>query len=119
MRLPPTRLAAYFCFTLTGILLAEPASQAPATPSPAATTPVPAPEKKDSGKSQWVFSLLPKSLQKNPRLELTVITEMTEAGKKLPPVSSEKPAYFETFSAGFHQLGHPPGNEKSLKQPEL
>ena len=35
---------------------------------------------------QWVFSLLPKSFQKNPLLELTVITETTEAGKKLPPV---------------------------------
>jgi hypothetical protein len=65
-------------------------------------------------KNEWVFSILPKSLQKNPRLEMTVITEMTDAGKKLPPVSPDKPAYFETFSSGFHQLGSAPANEKTL-----
>lgn len=69
---------------------------------------------KKSGESQWVFSLLPKSLQKNPHLDLTVITEMTEAGKKRPPVSPAQPAYFITQSGGFRQLGHAPGNEKSL-----
>ena len=53
------------------------------------------PAKKES--SDWVFSILPKSLQKNPRLELTVITEMTDAGKSWPPVSAGKPAYL-TFS---------------------
>ena len=57
-----------------------------------------APKKESS--SEWVFSLLPKSMQKNPRLELTVITEMTEAGKKLPPVSAAAPAYFELFTTG-------------------
>jgi hypothetical protein len=34
---------------------------------------------------RWVFSLLPKSMQKDPRLDYTVITEMTPAGRKLPP----------------------------------
>jgi hypothetical protein len=72
------------------------------------------PPSKDSGKSEWVFSLLPKSFQKNPKIDLTVITEMTEAGKKLPAVSAAAPAYFITQSGGFRQLGHAPGNEKSL-----
>ena len=84
----------------------------------AVTGPTPPPEKK-SGESQWVFSLLPKSLQKNPRLDLTVITEMTEAGKKRPPVSAATPAYFVAQSGGFHQLGHPPGNEKSLSAEQV
>jgi hypothetical protein len=88
----------------------------------AATAPVPAaaatPAKKESS-SGWVFSLLPKSLQKNPRLELTVITELTEAGKKLPPVSSQAPVYFELFSSGPRHLGHAQGNEVTLKQEEI
>lgn len=82
----------------------------------AASNPTDAPKK--TSESQWVFSLLPKSLQKNPHLELTVITEMTEAGKKLPGVSPSKPAYFITQSGGYRALGHAPGNEKSLS-PEL
>ena len=82
----------------------------------AATNPTDTPKK--TSESQWVFSLLPKSLQKNPHLELTVITEMTEAGKKLPGVSPSKPAYFITQSGGYRALGHAPGNEKSLS-PEL
>ena len=76
-------------------------------------------EGRSSGKSEWVFSLLPKSLQKNPRLELTVITEMTDAGKKLPPVSPQAPAYFETFSPGPRHLGHSQGNESTLKPAEI
>jgi hypothetical protein len=72
------------------------------------------PAEKRSGESQWVFSLLPKSFQKNPLLELTVITETTEAGKKLPPVSPQKPAYYIAQSAGYRALGHAPGREKSL-----
>src|ERR1041385_5131986 len=114
MRLPPLGLA--FCLALPLVLRGETA--APPISSPAAKA-LAAPAKKDSGKSEWVFSLLPKSLQKNPRLDLTVITEMTEAGKKLAPVSPAKPAYFEAFSAGFHQLGHAPGNEKTLTPPDI
>lgn len=94
------------------------ASTLAAQPPPPAPAPAKPAEKK-SGESQWVFSLLPKSLQKNPRLELTVITEMTEAGKKRPPVSPAQPAYFVTQSGGFRQLGHAPGNEKSLSPAQV
>ena len=71
------------------------------------------------GDSGWVFSLLPKSLQKNPRLDITVITEMTEAGKKLPPVSPAKPAYFDLFSSGYHALGERTANERTVPEQEL
>src|SRR5262245_11653597 len=70
--------------------------------------------KKEKEKSEWVFSILPKSMQKNPLLDITVITEMTEAGKKLPPVSAASPAYFQAYSSGFKQLGDAPMNEKTL-----
>jgi hypothetical protein len=77
----------------------------------------PTPKKEKS--SEWVFSLLPKSMQRNPRLELTVITEMTAAGKKLPPVSSAAPAYFELHTNGPKHLGHSQGSEKTLPREEV
>ncbi len=97
----PLSLAAFVALPAFALAAAAPETSAkPAKPEPK--------------KSEWVFSLLPKSLQKNPQIDLTVITEMTEAGKKLPPVSSSAPAYFISQSGGFKQLGHAPGNEKSL-----
>ena len=69
--------------------------------------------------SQWVFSLLPKSLQKNPSLELTVITEVTDEGKKLPPVSPDRPAYYLAQDAGYVPVGDTYGNEKTLPADEL
>lgn len=108
------RLAPLPCYSalafLALALLARAADPAPAKP---AASP------KKSGESQWVFSLLPKSFQKNPQLDLTVITEMTEAGKKLPPVSPSTPAYFVTQSGGYRALGHAPGHEKSLSPEQV
>ena len=69
--------------------------------------------------SQWVFSLLPKSLQSNPSLELTVITEVTDEGKKLPPVSPDHPAYYVAQSAGYVQFGDTYGGEKTLSSDEI
>jgi hypothetical protein len=85
----------------------------------AATPPPAAPAKKGSGKSEWVFSILPKSLQKNPRLDLTVISEVTEAGKKLPPVSPQAPAYFELYTSGPRHQGDTAGNHHTLKQEDV
>lgn len=69
--------------------------------------------------SQWVFSLLPKSLQKNPDLDLTVITEVTDEGKKLPPASPDHPAYYVAQAAGLVQVGDTYGNEKTLRPDEV
>lgn len=60
--------------------------------------------------SPWVFSLLPKSLQAQPRLEATVVTEMTEAGRKLPLVSAASPAYYVLQSGGFLRTASAPAN---------
>lgn len=97
-------------FAFIGSLPAAPATHPAAVATPAAA-------KKEE--SQWVFSLLPKSLQKNPRLELTVITEMTEEGKKLPAVSPGSPAYFDTFSAGYHAMGELSANENPVAEAEI
>jgi hypothetical protein len=69
--------------------------------------------------SQWVFSLLPKSLQRNPPLDLTVITEVTDEGKKLPPVSPDHPAYYIAQTAGYVQVGDTSGGEKTLAPDEI
>ena len=60
---------------------------------------------------QW---LLPKPLQNNPELNLTVVTEVTAAGKKMPPVSPEHPAFFQLHNAGYKQFGDVSGGEKTL-----
>lgn len=77
-----------------------------------------APVKKKE-EAQWVFSLLPKSFQKNPNLELTVITEMTDEGKKLPPVTPDHPAYYVLQSSGYHQLGDSSGEKRVLPEADI
>jgi hypothetical protein len=92
-----------------------PVAPPPAEPvAPAA----PAPAKKPA-KSEWVFSLLPKSFQKNPQIDLTVITEMTEIGKKQPPASSAAPVYYIAQSSGYHQMGETISGEHSLKPEDV
>jgi len=54
--------------------------------------------------AKWNFDLVPKAFQRNPQLDMTVITEMTEAGKKLPPVSPQAPAYYVAHSGGYHAV---------------
>jgi hypothetical protein len=53
----------------------------------------------------FTFSLLPNSLQKNPLLASTVLTEVTKEGKKLPVASRERPAYFLAHSGGYREMG--------------
>jgi len=103
-------------------LLAQPApvgAPPPALPALPSASALIKPAGKKPASAPWVFSLLPKSLQKNPNLELTVVTEMTEDGKKLPPVTPEQPAYYLTQSSGYHQLGDSTGNEKTLPEAEV
>lgn len=72
--------------------------------------------KKEAG---FVFSLFPKSLQKNPPLDLTVITEMTEAGRNLPPVSPQQPAYYVLQSSGFHEAAETTGITRPMTAAEV
>ena len=86
------------------------------TPSPApapapVSLPAPVVRSKKTEDAGFVFSLLPKSFQKNPELDVTVIGEVTEAGKKLPPVSPDAPAYYALFSAGYHPMGDSYGDK--------
>ncbi len=69
------------------------------------------PKVKNAKDSGWVFNILPKSFQSNPSLDITVMTEMTEAGKKLPPASSSSPAYYTAICTGYLTIGHAPAGE--------
>ena len=78
-------------------------------PAPGPPLPPPPAEKP---RSKFVFSLLPKSLQRKPSLDFHVITEMTAEGKKLKPPTPERPEYYLEQAGKFTQLGNnTPGNE--------
>jgi hypothetical protein len=67
-----------------------------------------------------VFSLLPKSFQRNPVVDFTVITEMTDEGRKVAAPSSGNPVYYETGMGTYLQLGQgTPAGEKSPAMAEL
>lgn len=87
------------CFTLmlaTTALAADPASSAPTAPK----------------RSQFVFSLLPKSFQRHPSLDFHVITELTPEGKKVAPPTADRPAYYIAQPGKFTQAGNnTPANE--------
>lgn len=67
-----------------------------------------------SPESGWRgFWLVPKAFQRNPELEMTVFSELTEFGRSLPVASPENPIYYVGHNAGFTERGdhmgeHPP-----------
>jgi hypothetical protein len=61
----------------------------------------------DRSEGEFVFSILPKAFQKNPLVNMTVITEMTAEGKQVTPPSAEKPVYYLAQPGGYHVEGHP------------
>lgn len=72
-----------------------------------------------SGK--FAFHLLPKSLQKNPELDMTVITEMTPEGATRPLVTPDEPAYYllqptKMMSVGEGGVGRKPVPADALQK---
>jgi hypothetical protein len=69
--------------------------------------------KSDSG-SAFSFSLLPKAFQSKPRIDMTVFTTVTDAGRLVAPASPEHPVYYVVYPGGFREFGgtyagvHPP-----------
>jgi hypothetical protein len=59
--------------------------------------------------TDWNLDLVPKAFQRNPKLDMTVITDVTDAGKKLPPVSPQAPAYYVAHSGGYRAVGEQAG----------
>jgi hypothetical protein len=81
-----------------------------AAPAPAAKPPA---EEKE--RFSW-SDLLPISLQKNPRLSLTVITEMTKAGEAVPPPTPARPAYYLITDGKMVEEGDVIAGEKPPKR---
>lgn len=48
----------------------------------------------EASRGRFVFSLLPKSFQKDPSLDFNVRTEMTPLGRQLPQPTAAQPAYY-------------------------
>lgn len=61
--------------------------------------------------SQRKTSLLPKSLQRAPWIDVNVMTEFTKAGFGVPLPTAEKPAYYIAQSGGQRSLGATTGGE--------
>ena len=71
------------------------AGQTPATPQGDA-----------DGKSDiFIFQLLPNSISKNPRLQMSFVTEMTDTGRKQPLPSATQPVYYLAQAGGYRQMG--------------
>lgn len=81
--MPPLRLA------FLALLLAASARAGPAAPD-------------DGFRLQ---DLLPNPLQKAPRIDLSVVTEITPAGKKLTPARPDRPVYYAGIDGGLDQGG--------------
>jgi hypothetical protein len=79
------------------------AVEVPAAPSSKPTLPPP----KDSSEldHKGTFHLLPKTFQKNPDLNITVITEMTKEGLTYKRATPEEPVYYGMHSEGMQNFG--------------
>lgn len=55
------------------------------------------------------FSLLPRAFQKNPELEITGFTFLTDDGRKLSPPSVDSPIYYKIHDQGLQMRGESTG----------
>ncbi len=94
---------------LVGVALASVVATAPLL---MASDPAPAFAEASSG--QFVFRLLPKPIQKEPLVDVTVITEMTRAGRGVEPPSAAHPAYYVPRTVGYHDMGQGVRGERPL-----
>ena len=78
-----------------------------------------APKPSNKIENPYVFSLLPKAFQKHPMLAISIITEMTDEGRKLTPPTQDNPTYYHTFSLGYHQEGHGASQEGKVPKENL
>ena len=64
------------------------------------------------------FSLLPKAFQKNPELEMTAFTTMTDYGRTVGPPSANAPVYYEMHDGGMQLRGDATGYSE-IPQPAV
>ena len=66
--------------------------------------------------SPFAFSLLPKAFQKKPVLAISVITEMTDDGRKIEAPTSKSPSYYYAYSMGYHEEGQGPAPKNKVSK---
>lgn len=113
MNFPFAALACLFSVLVLPVPGAEKAADA-ASPSAARAAEEPSPPG-----GNWLGSLLLHPFNPNPDLEMTVITEMTDEGRKLPAVSREHPAYYQAHSSGDREMGERVSHEQALPPEEV
>ena len=62
-------------------------------------------EKYSDSESTPYFSLMPKAFQSKPRIDMTVFTTVTDAGRLVAPASPEHPVYYVVHPAGYREFG--------------
>jgi hypothetical protein len=77
------------------------------------------PAKPEKEKSYFLASLLPTAFQTHPLLAISVITEMTDLGKKLPLPTSERPYHYFMKSMGYHHEGHEVSEEGKVSEDNI
>lgn len=73
----------------------------------------------DDAPPHRTLSLLPKSLQRNPDVHLTVITEMTIDGSKARQPTAARPMYYLSHSIGYHDEGDTYGEKRIIPVEKL
>jgi len=73
----------------------------------------------ESSEGELDFNFIPRAFQKDPFVDQTVITELTEAGKKIPPPSPSQPIYYLAESGGYRTEGHGAPNENPPPAAEI
>jgi len=64
---------------------------------------------------KWSLSLLPVGLQKNPQVDYSIVTELTDAGRALPEPSFDKPVYYISHSMGQQDVGDAYGGTHDIE----
>jgi hypothetical protein len=65
------------------------------------------------------FSLIPNAFSRNPRLSMTIFTDMTEHGRTLPAATPQAPRYFIALDEGMRTEGEQIGGVISPPPPQL
>jgi len=110
----PLLLAGIVALSALSPLTSLRAQDIPAINPSALQMPSPVKPSKKPKSDKWTFSLLPVGLQKNPQIEFTFVTEMTDEGRKLPEPSPANPVYYQSHSMGQRDVGDAYGGTKPI-----
>jgi len=75
--------------------------------------------KAEKTESPYAFSLLPKAFQKHPVLAISVITDLTEEGKRVKPPTREHPTYYYATCSGYHHEGQGVSEKGSVSEEDM